>query len=82
MLNFMRLRQTIIYFIIIVSAVCANAQNITISGVIRDSISHKPVPYATILLLGTDRGELTGENGKFSIATALYCNKVRVAAKH
>ncbi len=76
----MRLRQTIIYFIIIVSAVCANAQNITISGVIRDSISHKPVPYATILLLGTDRGELTGENGKFSIATALYCNKVRVAA--
>ena len=76
----MRLRSLSIFIITILTAICANAQNVTISGVVRDSLTHEPIPYATVLLLGSDRGELTGDNGKFSITTALHCKVVRVAA--
>lgn len=57
-----------------------DAQNITISGVVRDSITHNPIPFASVLLLDTDRGELTNDKGKFSITTGLKPKAVRVSA--
>ncbi len=76
----MRFRLTIFLMTLVAVATGINAQNVTVSGIVRDSLTHEPIPYATVLLLGTDRGELTGDNGKFSITTALHFNGVRVAA--
>lgn len=38
-----------------------------ISGVVRDSISHEPVPYASVMLKNAGWGKLTDANGKFKI---------------
>ncbi len=49
----------------------------TLSGTVRDSLTHEPVPFATILLTGTDRGVLTDENGHYTITTALRFDSVQ-----
>lgn len=53
---------------------------VTVSGVVRDSISKEPVPYAAVVLTGTDRGELTDEKGRFSIKTAKPFSSLSVSA--
>ena len=42
----------------------------TVSGVVVDSITGEPVPYAAVLLTATDRGALTDADGFFGRATA------------
>ncbi|MCX6136693.1 MAG: carboxypeptidase-like regulatory domain-containing protein [Ignavibacteriales bacterium] len=37
------------------------------SGEVRDSISHKPLPLASIIILGTSIGAATDEEGRFTI---------------
>lgn len=56
------------------------AQTVTISGTVRDSITREPIPFATILLTGTDRGTLTDDDGAYSITTALSFDSVRADA--
>lgn len=53
---------------------------VTVTGVVRDSISHEPVPYAAILLTGTDRGDLADEKGRFTITTAKSFSGITVNA--
>ena len=43
----------------------------TIKGIVRDSISQEPIPYAAIFLKGSDKGLLTNENGEFSMTTSV-----------
>jgi outer membrane receptor for ferrienterochelin and colicin len=38
-----------------------------ISGVVKDSKSGKPLPYANVILMGTSMGAMTLEDGKFTI---------------
>lgn len=51
----------------------------TVSGVVVDSITGEPVPYAAVLLTATDRGALTDADGFFSLTTALPFKGVQVS---
>ena len=42
----------------------------TITGIVRDSISHEPIPYAAIFFKGSDKGLLANENGEFNMTTS------------
>jgi len=43
------------------------AQTARITGVVRDSISHEPVPYAAICIAGSEVGTMADLDGRFSI---------------
>ncbi len=74
-----RSKFTIIFFSLIGIILCSlslSAQNSgtlkynsRIEGLVRDSISHEPIPYAAIFLKGTNHGVLADEDGEFSIST-------------
>lgn len=51
-----------------------------ISGVVVDSLTNEPVEYAQVMLVGTDRGVLTDERGKFEIVTALRADSLLTSA--
>ena len=51
-----------------------------IHGVVTDSVTGEPVEYATVFLIGTGRGELTDEKGRFDIHTNLSFDSVEVSA--
>lgn len=56
-------------------------QNKTIiTGLVIDSISNEPIPYAVIFLIGTERGGLTDENGKFNVSTTSKFDTIQVSA--
>ena len=38
-----------------------------ITGLVRDSLSHEAVPYATVTLIGTDEGTIANDKGGFTI---------------
>ncbi len=57
----------------------ANSQT-TIKGLVIDSISQEPIPFAAIFLIGTDRGALSDENGQFNIVTNSKFEKVQASA--
>ena len=42
----------------------------TITGIVRDSVSLEPIPYAAIFFKGSDKGLLTNENGEFNMTTS------------
>lgn len=42
----------------------------TVKGLVIDSISHEPIPYAAIFFRGSDKGLLTNENGEFNMTTS------------
>ena len=50
---------------------CANSAVVRLRGEVVDSLTKQPVPYAAIFLEGTDRGDLTTDQGKFDLSTAL-----------
>lgn len=50
-----------------------------IEGVVLDSISRKPLPFAAVFLKGSDYGIQTDENGRFSIKTDVNFINVRVS---
>ena len=70
----------IIFLLLLLTAGSAISRNITVKGVVRDSVSKAPVPFASILLKGTDRGALTDDNGRYSLVTALPFDSVMVSA--
>lgn len=51
----------------------------TIQGIVRDSISLEPIPFAAILLKGSDKGLLTNENGEFKLTTTTNFINLRVS---
>ncbi len=76
----MRLRYCIFSYLLFFSILCISAQGVTLTGVVRDSVTGEPVPFATVLLCGTDRGTLTDDNGRYSLTTALPFDSVQGAA--
>lgn len=56
------------------------AQTVTLTGIVRDSLTREPVPFATVFLIGTDRGTLTDDNGQYTLTTALRFDSVQGAA--
>ena len=77
----MRLRTLYLSLILILIAIPhAIADTVTVTGIVRDSLTREPVPFATIFLPGTDRGTLTDDNGRYSITTALKWDSIQASA--
>ena len=50
-----------------------------ISGLLVDSVTNDPLPFAAIFLKGSDKGTMTDENGKFEINTTVNFINVSVS---
>ncbi len=51
-------------------------QNTTIKGFVKDSITGEPLPYVSILFVGTTAGTTTNEDGLFSYSTQTSSTEV------
>ena len=51
-----------------------------ITGLVRDSLSHDGIPYASISLMGTNEGTLATDRGGFTINSRAKFTKLRVTA--
>ncbi|MDE6491115.1 MAG: carboxypeptidase-like regulatory domain-containing protein, partial [Muribaculaceae bacterium] len=51
----------------------------TIPGLVRDSLSNSPVPFAAIYVVGTDGGVLADDNGRFAITARKWPATLRVS---
>lgn len=73
-------RFIILFFLLLLVSATATAQTVTVRGVVRDSLSREPIPFASVLLKGTDRGVLTDEKGRYSITSALPFDSVMASS--
>lgn len=80
MVNLRPLLRIIIFLFIFYLGLSASAGPVTVSGIVCDSLSHEPVPFATVFLKGTDRGVLTDDAGSYSITTSLPLDSIIVSA--
>ena len=62
------------------SAFGQNATVTQITGMVRDSLSHDGVPYASITLMGTSEGTLATDRGGFTINSRAQFSRLRVTA--
>ncbi len=60
-------------------SVAVNGQTTLIKGVVTDSLSGETLPYASVMLKGTDAGTITDENGEFSFSTSKRVQAVEVS---
>ncbi len=74
----MRLR-TIISLFLTLLYTSAMAETVTVTGVVRDSLTREPIPFATVMLRGTDRGTLTDDDGRYSITTAIRWDSIQAS---
>ena len=51
-------------------AIAGFAQNVTISGTVRNSITRDPVASVSVVVKGSSTGTFTNENGAFKLTTA------------
>ena len=63
-------RLTLAVVAILVSSVCAYAQNMTVTGVVTDSSTGLGVPFAGVMIKGTTDGTVTDADGNYSITVA------------
>ena len=54
--------------LLIMAASAAMAQDITVTGVVKDSSTGEPVPFASIQIEGTMTGGMTDIDGLYSIS--------------
>ena len=74
----MRLRTIISLFLTLFYA-SAMAETVTVTGVVRDSLTREPIPFATVMLRGTDRGTLTDDDGRYTITTAIRWDSIQAS---
>ena len=63
-----------------ISAFGQNAAVTQITGMVRDSLSHEGIPYASISLMGTSEGTLATDRGGFTINSRARFSRLRVTA--
>ncbi len=75
-------RWTALFMLMLIVSVChaAAPMQSRLRGLVRDSVSHQPVPYAAIFLKGSDRGGLADENGVFDITTDKPFSLMQISA--
>lgn len=56
------------------------SQQTVVSGVVIDSVSREPVPYAAVYIVGTDGGVLADEKGRFDFSTSRRTGGVSVTS--
>ena len=78
----LKLRHIMCLMVLLTGALSALAQQAVtqITGLVRDSLSHEGVSYATITLVGTDEGTIANEKGGFTINSRAAFSKLRVTA--
>ena len=64
----MKLLKLILPSLMLMLATVAQAQNLTVTGVVTDSSTGEPVPFASIRIDGTMTGGMTDIDGAYSIA--------------
>lgn len=74
------MRIIIVCVSVILISFSASGRNVTVRGVVRDSLTREPIPYASVLLKGTDRGVLTDDNGRYTIVTTLPFDSVMASS--
>ena len=62
------MKRLILYIILSLSAVAAFAQNVTVSGVVKDADTEEGVISASVLVKGTTTGTITDFDGNFSLS--------------
>lgn len=70
-----QLLKNVIYVLcIVISTINVYSQHpvapTTITGIVRDSVNHEPIPYAAIFFKGSDKGLLANEKGEFNMTTS------------
>lgn len=68
-----------ILFTAFACGVSINAQTTQLRGVVRDSVTHEPIPYVALFLEGTDNGVLSEENGTFKLSSPQKATELRVS---
>ncbi|MDE5904182.1 DUF5686 and carboxypeptidase-like regulatory domain-containing protein [Duncaniella sp.] len=74
------MRIIIVCVSVILISFSASGRSVTVRGVVRDSLTREPIPYASVLLKGTDRGVLTDDNGRYTIVTTLPFDSVMASS--
>lgn len=68
---------------IMLAALTAMGQQVAvtqITGMVRDSLTHEGIAYASISLVGTDEGTLASDRGGFAITSRARFSRLRVSA--
>lgn len=74
-------RLFLLTIILSVFALHVTAQSLVqITGMVRDSVSKEPIPFASISVPGTDVGVIATEHGGFNINTRHKVEKLRISA--
>lgn len=66
----LKLRALFAVFALVIFAVSASAQKVTVTGVVRDAVSGESILGANILEKGTGNGTITNLDGEFSISVS------------
>lgn len=70
----------ILVFLSVGLPVTIAAQKATvIKGLVRDSITQEPIPYASVFFVGSDKGLMTDDEGKFAVSVRDNFLNVRVS---
>ncbi len=69
----------LLFLLFSIFPILLSAQSTTIRGLVRDSISHEPLSYASVFLLGTDKGTRTDADGNFSITVREPVSQIRIS---
>ena len=76
------LKHILIVVLLVATALTAAGQQAVtqITGMVRDSVTHEGIPYATITLVGTSEGTLAGAQGGFTINSRSAFTHLHVTA--
>ncbi len=70
----------ILVFLSVGLPVTIAAQKATVvKGLVRDSITQEPIPYASVFFVGSDKGLMTDDEGKFAVSVRDNFLNVRVS---
>lgn len=56
-----------IYFVVLLHGSQPVAAQVTLSGTVRDSLTHQPLPFASVFLANTTRGATTDAQGHYAV---------------
>lgn len=68
--------------VVVLLLICGNtlcAQTTSVQGIVTDSVTGKPIEFASVRFEGTSVGKLTDDNGRFSISNRSQHNVVAVS---
>src|SRR6478609_7016296 len=74
-----RLKQIILLTAGLIFYISALAQNTVIKGTVTDAKTKQPIPYATVVFTGSNKGGSTDVQGKYLLTTTDNSSQIRVS---